>query len=1646
CEGVPDCPTSNGDVPVEYVCASTGPCSTYSPTFFTYYRLQTVISQSLIGSSYGNTDFWTFFHAMPIPGDGMKPALWLGSVIHQGTNLTSASGGWITDPAVVFTGQPLENRVWATDGLAPFDRYRLKTITTSTGASIQAYYKASECSATNLPASAETNTMRCFPQRWTPTVPIAQPARTDYFHIYPVERVVSKAGPGSAGGLDLTTTYAYVGTPAWKYAAPKYISGTAGQNITWSVLAGWAEVKTKVGTAASNPTTVTTYLRGLNGTPSNKTGGLRTDTVTLSDGTVLTDSVWFAGQEVEKESYAGDGGTLMGTTITVPWASAPTATGTVATGSAQARHLAAASVTKKTTTGKSASMRVSQTSMAYDAYGRPIRTSSTGELSAAADETCTVTAYADSVAANILSLPATVNTYAGTCGASGPAGNILKATRALFDASTSAVPGSGGYVAPTKGNTTRADTATAVSGTAVTTWAQGPTVTYDALGRETKSSDNSTGVLRDTVTAYTPATGLPTTVKQTNPMGWISTTTLDSMRGKPLTKTDANGKVTSYRYDPSGRVTGEWDPMRPAATNTDPTVETSYSISKDNPSWVKTRTKTGSGYVESFTVYDGLGRERQTQVDSPGGGTIATDTWYDSRGDKSTVNNSYYISNAPDGVLRIPTLAVPSSTIYEYDAFARLTKIRTMTNENQELWATQVSYAGLDTSTVTGPGTESAVKTVLNLDGNLESKSLYRGTTATGTADTSTYIYDALGQLTRMGDGANLWTWAYDAAGRETGAVDPDSGTRSTTYDAAGRTATTTDAMGTVTTYAYDKLDRTTAKTVSVAGGAAKTLEIRTYDGELKGLPTATTRNNGAAFDQPVVTSYSGYNNAYQPGTKVVTLPSGLAGFNGSYTTARTYSSSGKLTSEDTPAIAGLPAETVRYGYDEFENPSSTWNVDGDQFAGNAQYDNLGFLTTYAQYDVATLLGGSRNMTGTNNTYFSWSGSTGRLLEQWTTNNTRGTISDLGKTKYTYNEAGKLTARELAFSSRPSVATDYQCYDYDYASRIEAVWTPSSKSCSTAPTPASTNISGLGGPAAYAQTYTYTAAGDRSQVKRFNASGTLAVTEQYNYAAPGTAGPHQVDSIISTVNGTATTRNFTWDAAGRMTNRAGQTMTYTPDGRLATTTGSSTVPTNPNPGATNGTPPGASTGAGSLGTRYYDADGDLVGVVDGTGTTVTLGRITAHATKATTPVKTATATYTFGGKTVAQRTAANGSAKLSLIVGDSVNMAQTMTQPTVGTGKITAIQRYTDPFGLARGNNLTGQGNDTYTAAGATTAGAGSNAANPGGFGAVNGFIGGLDDTVSSLTHLGARELDPVTGAFTTPDPVLHTDQSEGFTPYSYAWGDPINRSDPSGLDPGADILLWGGFALFGAIGMASTIKWPTFSFNFDFNFDFDIPSFDFSFDMPWGSYGTPGYGGYQGYQAPTGNYGDIFTSYPTSTGYYGGVGGGYIANSLGGQIFTSPGARQGAQSTGDHRGANNGAALAAQNAKMHAESVAATEAIGHANQATNSTAMPALPTALTGGPANTDVYFGQDASSNNVYVGITKDLTKRQSQHGERFILQGITKQRVTRGEARAIEQALISANPDFENKINSISPKRPFFEQAVEWGDSWLKANGIK
>lgn len=108
----------------------------------------------------------------------------------------------------------------------------------------------------------------------------------------------------------------------------------------------------------------------------------------------------------------------------------------------------------------------------------------------------------------------------------------------------------------------------------------------------------------------------------------------------------------------------------------------------------------------------------------------------------------------------------------------------------------------------------------------------------------------------------------------------------------------------------------------------------------------------------------------------------------------------------------------------------------------------------------------------------------------------------------------------------------------------------------------------------------------------------------------------------------------------------------------------------------------------------------------------------------------------------------------------------------------------------------------------------------------------------------------------------------------------------------------------------------------------------------------------------------------------------------------------------------------------------------------------PALPEALTAGrnaEEGVHVYVGVRQES-NVYVGITNNVARRQAEHGDRFVLQQMTGDGgLTRGQARAVEQAMIERSPGFENMRNSISPAHSYYRDAVDWGEEWLTRNGF-
>src|SRR3984885_8255160 len=125
-----DIPTGSTD---DLACSSGAACDVQSPTFWGKYRLTTIATEMLKGSSPAPVASWALTQGYPDPNDSTAPpSLWLESITRTGQDGTAVSL-----PPVTFTGQPLANRVETTaelnDGYSMLTRLRMATITDETG-------------------------------------------------------------------------------------------------------------------------------------------------------------------------------------------------------------------------------------------------------------------------------------------------------------------------------------------------------------------------------------------------------------------------------------------------------------------------------------------------------------------------------------------------------------------------------------------------------------------------------------------------------------------------------------------------------------------------------------------------------------------------------------------------------------------------------------------------------------------------------------------------------------------------------------------------------------------------------------------------------------------------------------------------------------------------------------------------------------------------------------------------------------------------------------------------------------------------------------------------------------------------------------------------------------------------------------------------------------------------------------------------------------------------------------------------------------------------------------------------------------------------------------------------------------------------
>uniref|UniRef100_UPI00069648FD RHS repeat domain-containing protein n=1 Tax=Streptomyces odonnellii TaxID=1417980 RepID=UPI00069648FD len=1322
------------DTPWDQNCKAGTDCTgSYAPTFWTRKRLTGVVTQTLKSDgTYTDVDAWSLGQRWGMAD--IDYALLLDSVQHTGRSATPN----ITLPKVTFAYHQDANRLDRQgDGTAPFIKARLSTVSDESGGQTDVNYSAAPCSWEALPVP-ESNTTRCYPQYYTASGD-ADPT-LQWFNKYVVTSVTQTDRTGQSP--DMVTQYSYLDGAAWHYDDDDGL--TKEKYKTWSQWRGYRHVRVQTGgMSGMKSQTDHYYLRGMHGDRQNKAGG--TKTVTLDDGEGGTLSDWEAlqGFEYRTEKYSGPGGRVLEKTVNHGWFH-ETASRVRDWGTTTADHMGTASTVTYVSLDEGAGARWRRTSTYNtfdDATGRITRTNDLGDSAVADDDRCTRTEYVDNTAANLLSLPSRVETVAVNCDTTpNRAKQVISDTRTAYDGPVYGT-------APTKGAARFVSTLKNHDGTTATYLETG--TEYDTYGRVVATTDltanvtvNGSGTLtrtprtdgRTTTTDRVPATGTPTTVKVTGPpakTGDMSTaqtvtTTLDPVRGQPLSVVDTTGRRTDTTYDALGRSLKVWLADRSQANRETPNYEYTYLIKENEAPAVVTKTlRNDSSQESTYSIYDGFLRPRQTQSPGPEGGRLLTDTFYDERGLTAKTFAAYYNTSPPSATpLKLDdALSVESQTWFSFDGLGRETEKKEVAGNGdggpeQVLSTTKTVYGG-DRTTVTPPKGAVPTTTVTDARGNNRELWQYRGAAATGAHDTTSYTYTPAGKLSQVTDPVgNTWTYEYDQLGRTVTTRDPDKGEATSVFDDRGLLTSMTDARNTLA-YLYDGIGR---KTELRSGSATGTLRAKwTYDtvpGAKGQLATTTRYDNGNEY----TTTVNAYDALYRPTRSTVTIPASEGALGGSYQYNNRYNPDGTPTGTSYPAAGSLPAEAVVYGYDAGHRRVRVTGTSA--YLTDTEYSHTG---KPQQLELA-VTGGKH--TWVSSTY-EWG--TQRLA---TSRVDREDVAGVDRsTAYKYDEAGNILS--IADTSRDG--TDGQCFQYDYLQRTTETWAQGTASCAAAP-----SVPVLGGPAPYWHSYTYdvgsngASIGNRASQTVHDTTGDTAkdVTYTYNYPGAGQKRPHTLGSVDTAGPGGSTARDdYTYDATGNTETRtvrgSKQTLVWDAEGHLEKVT----------------EPDGK---GGTRTTSYvYDVDGNRLLQRTDAETTLYLGASEIVLTKGATKAK-ATRYYDLGGAQ-AIRTDDN---KVSFILPDHLGTGQL----AVDASTLGLQQRRTTPFGAARG------------------------VAQPSAWPGSKGFVGGTVDRSTGLTHLGAREYDPSTGRFISADPVMDLADPQQINGYAYADNNPTTYSDPTGL------------------------------------------------------------------------------------------------------------------------------------------------------------------------------------------------------------------------------------------------------------------------
>jgi RHS repeat-associated protein len=1191
------------DLPTDLQCGG-GFCNQTSPTFFQKMRY-TGVHMAVAGQQ---VDYFKLTHSFStVTGGDLgtdNAKLFLTGIQRTGCAPTTTCsddgqvtpGPKITLPPTTFEPVSLQNRFAPASGEAPMKEWRIKRVTDEFGRQVNVTYGQPHVCPNPLPNPPQwdTNTKDCFAELWAPQ---GQTPTFRGFNKYLTTQVEVKDTTG--GSPAIVTKYIYGdqintspdGAPqSWSSSRDQAFAAwhhnqdplAAQGDITWDEWRGYQDVLVVQGQSRTRYKVFRGMDDDLYQNPA--PGGFRDVSLSSLDGTVTNtpDSNWLAGKILDEASLRGDGTEEKGTvhtyeqhrTAAVACTPTPSCSEQPPFSTDNARWVGENdTVTRLRSTGTSYRRQRSQT--VYNALlAWPEQVIEHGFTDVSGDERCTKTDFVFNVTPTtyLLDYPQRVTRYDNGTSCSGTA---VTRTETAYD---------NGAVgdAPTKGNPTTSRVQTSSAPSPNGTWSV-TTTTYDSFGRPVTVTDpNGHPTTTTRLVDSSNGIGYPFRITVQNAKNQVTTTDMNVFRGVPNTTADANGKTTTYAYDPLGRVTSVWQPTE--ATTGPASWVFSYDIdpARAEVPVIRTRQLEDTRYLDSWVLYDSLLRERQTQTPSPSSGkVIVKESTYDNQGRAATANVPEAVTATPGNALA----AVPANgwrnftqTFYDtvnrpvWEIFWADDSDADQTANNAQR-STTTSYTP-DTTEV-DPMVGGNTRTKVDGLGRTVEVAEHNGTSFKPTA----YTYNKADNLLTVTDPAsNKITYGYDMAGRRISMADPDAGSWSYGYDAGGNQTYVTDAKNAAVYTNYDVLNRPTErrKDNPVSGTQLATWN---YDasGELGLLDKSTRITSSGNW----VVDVSGYDARNRPTGRSWTVPAGVTGLSGSYAVTYGYDKADHPTSVGYPAVGGLAAETVTTAYDDFGLPST--------MTGAAPYVSIGAYDDRARPSLFGFGPSSDLSMGK-----FWSYDLNQQLGTMQASAHGG--GQVQSRTMAYDNAGNVTERNTTLSG----ASFKECYGYDQRNRLTAAYTTTS-----ATTCASGSNKGTGANP-YNQTYAYTDDGNLQTLTNVGSSPT-----NYTYPAggPSSVRPHAPTAVGS--------NSYTWDANGNQATRTvgGQTdtLTWDEEHHLATVNGSS--------------------GNNSF---VYDADGNRLLRQTPTGKTLYIEghEITAATSGATTAVR----SYGFGGQPVATRT------------------------------------------------------------------------------------------------------------------------------------------------------------------------------------------------------------------------------------------------------------------------------------------------------------------------------------------------------------------------------------------------------------------------